>query len=133
MASNRWLIDPARSRIQFSVRYLASRMPGTFTEWSGELWFDPERPESSSVEIDIDARSVETDDPQRNLHLRSADFFDAEKYPRVQFRSTHVDRVGPRTLSVAGRLTIRAISRGVVLHVEYMGSQVDPNGSRRAG
>jgi len=90
-----WNIDPVHSAIHFSVRHMVvSKTRGRFTKWSGEIRFDPQDPAASSVEVTIDPASIDTADAQRDAHLRSADFFDVEKYPSASFRSTKVELQG---------------------------------------
>jgi polyisoprenoid-binding protein YceI len=134
MAVNVWNIDPSHSAIAFSVRHMVvSKTRGRFTKWSGQLRFDAQNPASSSVEVTIDPRSLDTADAQRDAHLRSADFFDVEKHPSASFRSTRVEVTAEDRYSVTGDLTIHGVSKPVVLEVTYEGSGKDPWGGERAG
>src|SRR3954453_2632919 len=95
MALTTWNIDPSHSAIGFSVRHMVvSKTRGRFTKWSGQIRFDPQAPAASSVEVTIDPASIDTADAQRDGHLRSADFFDVEKFPTASFRSTTVASPG---------------------------------------
>jgi polyisoprenoid-binding protein YceI len=128
-----WKIDPSHSTMGFTVRHLmVSKVRGSFTRYSGSIQVGP-TPEDSSVELTIDAASIETRDPERDAHLRSGDFLDAENYPNLHFRSTSVVQTGPSTGTVTGDLTIRGATRPVELDVEFLGLVTDPWGGRRIG
>jgi polyisoprenoid-binding protein YceI len=134
MALSAWNIDPSHSAIAFSVRHMVvSKTRGRFTKWSGQLRFDAENPTASSVEVSIDPASLDTADAQRDAHLRSADFFDVEKYPSASFRSTKVEVSAEDRYRVTGDLTIHGVTKPVVLDVTYEGSGKDPWGGERAG
>ncbi len=134
MSLKSWDIDLAHSNIGFTVRHLVvSKVRGRFNKWAGSLRFDAEQPERSSVEVQIDAASVDTGEPQRDAHLRSADFFDVERFPHLTFRSSEVKRVADGVFSAAGELTLHGVTQPVVLEVEYGGSLKDPWGKQRAG
>jgi polyisoprenoid-binding protein YceI len=126
-----WQIDPSHSDISFTARHMMiSKVRGHFRQFTGTILVaDP--PEQSSVEAVIDAASIDTGDPQRDAHLRSADFLDVEKYPHVTFHSTSVRRAGNR-FEVTGRLRLRDVTRTVTLSLEYCGVAVDPWGKTRA-
>jgi polyisoprenoid-binding protein YceI len=129
-----WNFDTTHSSVNFHVRHLmVSKVHGRFASWSGNLVFDPEDPTRSSVEVVIDAGSVDTKEPKRDEHLRSPDFFDVEKYPQLTFKSTKVDKTSDDTLDVHGDLTIHGVTRPVVLTVEIGGVAKDPWGGTRAG
>src|SRR4051812_49648871 len=103
MAVSAWNIDPSHSAIAFSVRHMVvSKTRGRFTKWSGQLRFDADNPAASSVEVTIDPASLDTADAQRDAHLRSADFFDVEKFPTASFRSTRVEGRGDDRYLVTG-------------------------------
>src|SRR3954470_3352663 len=133
MALGTWNIDPSHSAIAFSVRHMVvSKTRGRFTKWSGKLRFDEQNPAASSVEVDIDPASIDTADTQRDGHLRSADFFDVEKFPTASFRSSKVESQGDDHYRVTGDLTLHGVSRPVVLDVKHEGSGKDPGGAVRA-
>ena len=134
MALSTWNIDPSHSAIAFTVRHMVvSKTRGRFTKWSGQLRFDADDPAVSSVEVTIEPASIDTADAQRDAHLRSPDFFDVEKFPQATFRSTKVEDRGGDRYRVTGDLTIRGVTRPVVLDVTYEGSGKDPWGGERAG
>jgi polyisoprenoid-binding protein YceI len=129
-----WNIDPSHSAVAFSVRHMVvSKTRGRFTKWSGQLRFDAEDPEISSVEVTIDPASIDTADAQRDAHLRSADFLDVEKFPTASFRSTNVEEVDPGRYRITGDLSIHGVTNSVTLDVTYEGSGKDPWGGERAG
>jgi polyisoprenoid-binding protein YceI len=128
-------IDPAHSAAHFSVRHMMiSNVRGEFTKVSGRVLFDAENPANSAVEASIDAASINTREAPRDAHLKSADFFDVEKYPEIAFRSTGVAAAGDGELRVKGGLTIHGVTREVTLMVEGPTPEaVDPWGNRRIG
>jgi polyisoprenoid-binding protein YceI len=133
--ATRWQIDPAHSAAHFSVRHLMiSNVRGEFTKLSGSALIDPANPATGSVDVTIDTASVSTREPQRDEHLRSADFFDVAKYPTITFRSTRVEPHGADNFKVTGDLTIHGVTRPVTLDVEGPTPAVkDPWGNVRAG
>jgi polyisoprenoid-binding protein YceI len=129
-----WTIDTVHSSIGFRVRHMViSKVNGRFTRWSGTLVLDGENLAGSRVDVTIDAASVDTHEPQRDAHLRSADFFDAETFPTLEFRSRRVERKGEDRYRVSGDLTIHGVTREVVLEVEEGGRVRDPWGNERIG
>jgi polyisoprenoid-binding protein YceI len=128
-----WKIDPAHSTVGFTARHLmVSKVRGSFASYSGSITVGPTL-EASSAEVTIEAASIETRDAQRDAHLRSADFLDAEHFPTLHFRSTNIAQTGPSTGTVTGDLTIRGVTRPVELDVELLGVVTDPWGGRRLG
>jgi polyisoprenoid-binding protein YceI len=114
-----WNIDPVHSAAHFKVRHMmVSNVKGMFTHVSGTLELDNTDITNSRVEASIDASTINTCDPQRDIHLKSADFFDVEKFPTISFRSTHVVKTDDLGLAVEGDLTIHGVSRKVVFDVE---------------
>lgn len=127
-----WAIDPAHSSVEAIARHLmVAKVRGRFGSYEGEIVVG-DTPEDSSVEVTIDAASIDTGETKRDEHLRSPDFLDVENHPTLTFRSTDVHRTGERTLEVAGDLTIRGATRPVTLDVEYLGVTRDPWGNTRA-
>jgi polyisoprenoid-binding protein YceI len=125
-----WQIDPAHSTVEFAVKHMmVTTVKGQFTGISGTITLDEADLARSSVAVEIDAASVTTRDPQRDGHLRSADFFDVANYPKLTFTSTRVEPLGPDRLRVTGDLTIRGVTRPVVLDVTYHGRGVTPFGT----
>jgi len=126
-------IDKAHSDLLFQVRHLVTRVRGRFTDFSGTVSFDLESPAASSVVVTIDAASIDTGTPDRDTHLRSADFFDVATYPALTFVSSRVDRQSDDRFDVTGTLTIHGVTREVTLPVTYLGRATDPWGNERAG
>lgn len=129
-----YAIDPAHSSANFSVRHMmVTNVRGAFRKVSGTIVFDPENLDGSSVEATIEAGSINTNEDQRDAHLRSADFLHVEKYPRIEFKSRKVERDGDE-LKVAGDLTIRGITRPVTLRVDETSEETkDAYGNVRIG
>ena len=129
-----WQIDSAHSEINFSVRHMMiSNVRGRFESFTGEVNFDEENPANTKVEVQIDANSIDTREPNRNNHLRSQDFLYAEKYPYLTFRSKRVEVTGKNRARLVGDLTVRDITREVTLDVEYSGQAKSPWGTTSAG
>lgn len=114
-------IDQAHSQVGFSIRHFFSKVPGQFKEFSGTIVVDPKAPEASSVEVTIQAASISTDNDGRDKHLRSPDFFAADSFPALTFKSTKVAPAGKDKVQVTGDLTMRGITKSVVLDVEFLG------------
>lgn len=129
-----WQIDPAHSTAQFSVRHLGiSSVHGQFHKVTGTIFIDDKDIAKSAVDVRIDASTVDTQEPDRDKHLKSADFFDIEHYPAMTFKSTKVEQLAPGKLRVTGDLSIRGVSKQIVLDVEGPSAAIkDPWGSERA-
>jgi polyisoprenoid-binding protein YceI len=122
-------IDKAHSEVTFQVRHLLSRVRGRFSEFDGAIEFDAAHPEESRVEFTIQAASIDTNQPDRDTHLRSADFFKVDEFPTLRFVSTRVVPAGADEYDVTGTLTIRGVARAVTLRVSYLGRATDPWGN----
>jgi polyisoprenoid-binding protein YceI len=134
MAQAKWDFDPVHSSIGFSVRHLmVAKVRGQFLKWSGTLSLDEADVTNSEVEATIEAASIDTREPKRDEHLRSADFFDAAEHPALSFQSTRVDKLSAESYKVAGTLTIRGVAKPVVLTAEFLGKGKDPWGGTRLG
>lgn len=118
-ATSNWQIDPAHSSAQFSVRHMAiSTVRGAFSKVTGTIVFDDKDISKSTIDVTIDANSVDTRVPDRDNDLRSEKFFDVAHYPSITFKSKKVEQVAPGRLKVTGDLTIRSTTKEVVLDVE---------------
>ncbi|MCI0634514.1 MAG: YceI family protein [Actinobacteria bacterium] len=115
-----WTFDKSHSTVGFVARHMLSRVRGQFNEFDGTVVIG-ERPEDSSVEVEIDAASIETKTDMRDDHLRSPDFFDVEQHPKLTFRSREIRPTGGSTFRLVGDLTIRGVTREVVLDAEFLG------------
>ena len=122
-------IDPAHSEATFQVRHLITKVRGRFPEFDGAITFAPGAPADSSVVFAIQTKSVDTNQAQRDEHLRSADFFDVEKFPLLTFKSTAVAARGDQQFDVTGELTIRDVTKTITLPVTYLGGAKDPWGT----
>jgi polyisoprenoid-binding protein YceI len=132
--STAWSIDAAHSSIGFSVRHLVvSKTKGSFGEFTGEISFDGKNLEKGTARITVQVSSIDTDDEKRDGHLKSPDFFDAEKYPTMQFKSKKVVPGKDGTFKLIGDLTIRDVTREVTFDGEFHGLIDDPWGNTRAG
>lgn len=129
-----WTIDPAHSGAEFAVRHMmVSTVRGRFLALEGTLRIDEDDPTASSVTASIGTASVSTGQEQRDAHLRSDDFFAAEQYPAMTFVSKRVESDGDGAWKVTGDLTIRDVTREVVLDTQVEGDGIDAFGKRRAG
>lgn len=129
-----WNIDQTHSTVGFSIRHMVfSKVRGRFLKYAGAIQLDEHDVTKSSVEVTIDAASIDTGTAQRDTHLRSADFFDVETFPELRFRSTRVEDLGGDRLRVIGQLTIRDTTREIALEAEPAGRGVDPWGNARIG
>src|SRR5687767_14736374 len=133
-ARTTWTIDPVHSSVEFAVRHLMiTTVKGRFTDVQGTVVLDEANPAGSSAEIIIQAGSIDTREPQRDAHLKSADFFDAERFPTLTFRSTTVRDLDADGFTLLGDLTIHGVTREVALDVTTEGRAKDPWGGQRAG
>jgi polyisoprenoid-binding protein YceI len=130
-----WNIDPNHTAAQFSVRHMGiSTVRGAFTKVSGTAQYDPANPSKTSVEATIDAASVDTRVSMRDNDLKSANYFDVEKYPTITFKSKSVQAAGAGKLKITGDLTIHGMTKEVVLDVDGPSAPVtDPHGNSHVG
>ncbi|GAB4533562.1 MAG: YceI family protein [Anaerolineae bacterium] len=129
-----WKIDPAHAQITFSVRHMMiTNVTGRFEKFDGNVEFDEEDPINSRVEVQIEAASINTNEPQRDEHLRSPDFLNVEQYPYLTFKSKRIEKVDDTHGRIIGDLTIRDVTREVVLEAEYLGQVQSPWGAISAG
>ncbi len=126
-------IDPAHSEVVFQVRHLLTKVRGRFSDFSGTVVFDEEQPQRSSVEFSVRTTSIDTNQADRDTHLRSDDFFSVERFPALTFTSTKVAAKGKGQYDVTGDLTIRGVTRSVILPVTYLGTAKDPWGNEKLG
>lgn len=129
-----WVTDSAHTSIEFVVRHMMlSKMRGGFHDFTVDLNLDETQPEAAAVEAHIKTASIDTRDAQRDAHLRSPDFFKSDEYPEMVFKSTKVERTDKTAAKVHGDLTIRDVTKPVVLDVTYLGSSKSPWGATSAG
>lgn len=129
-----WYIDPAHTQVEFSVKHMMiATVRGRFAKFSGEILVSDQDLLKSSVVGSVEAASIDTHDANRDAHLRSADFFDAETYPVLSFRSTAIQKVSGERYQVTGQLTIKDVTREVVFDVSDEGRGKDPWGNLHWG
>jgi len=121
-----WVIDTTESKLTFDLRHLLSRAGGRFETWSGTVTFPGNDWNKAAVAVTIKTASINTDNPNRDKHLRGSDFFDAEHHPEITFKSTRVQRHGD-SITVAGNLTIKGVTKPVVLKGKFLGTTAGPN------
>ncbi|MEU0696501.1 YceI family protein [Streptomyces niveus] len=129
-----YTIDPTHSSISFQVRHaMVTNVRGTFGKHEGTLNLDGSKPENSSASIDVEIESIDTGAPDRDGHLRSADFFDVETFPKMTFRSTGAEQVGGDEYRITGDLTIKDVTKPLTIDLEFHGKATDPYGNERVG
>jgi polyisoprenoid-binding protein YceI len=128
-----WEIDPSHQSFEFVARHLMAKVRGRFPAVTGVATI-AERPQDSTLELEIDANSIDTKDDTRDAHMRSSDFFGVEDHPTISFRSTGVrPGAGQDRWKVDGELTIKGVTRPVTVDVEFLGAGIDPWGNQRIG
>ena len=129
----KWVLDPMHSEVQFKVKHLViSTVTGTFNMFDGSLVSETEDFSGAQIDFSLDVNSVYTNQTDRDNHLKSADFFDAEKFQAITFKSTSVEKDGSDYL-VKGNLTIKDVTKPVKLNAEFGGIATDPWGNTKAG
>ena len=125
-------VDADHSGINFTIRHFVSNVPGLFKDFDGTIVYDKDNPASSKVEFTVQAASIDTGNADRDKHLRTADFFDVEKFPTMTFSSTQVKAVDKDTLEVTGDLTMHGVTKKVTIPVDFLGTVKTPK-SEKAG
>ena len=129
-----WYIDPSHSQVNFSVKHMmVSTVRGRLGKLSGRLELDPKTPEKADFEITVDVSGLDTGEPKRDGHLRSADFFDAEKHPQVVFKSNAIFPKGAGRYTASGDLTIKGVTRPASFEIDLEGIGVDAQGGQHLG
>jgi polyisoprenoid-binding protein YceI len=128
-------IDPGHTTVGFKVRHLFTEVGGTFGTFEGTIDFDPAKPEATTVKGSIDTASIDTNEKDRDEHLRNPDFFDVAKHPKITFESTKVTDVDAKanTAKIHGNLTMHGVTKEVVLDSKFAGEAADPWGNQKAG
>jgi polyisoprenoid-binding protein YceI len=132
-AADTYVFDKLHSTIGFEIRHLFSKVPGKFTDFSGQIQLDEANPEQSSVEVTIETASIDTGVKMRDDDLRSPKFFDVKKFPEITFKSTAVKKTGENTADVTGNLIMHGVTKEVVLKVELLGKGAGPKNSTVSG
>jgi polyisoprenoid-binding protein YceI len=133
LAADTYVFDKAHSEAAFQVRHIVTRVRGKFADITGTIQVDKEKPETSSVEFVAKTASVDTGVADRDKHLRSADFFDVEKFPEMTFKSTRIKAAGQDRYEVTGILTLHGVQKELTLPVTFLGFAKDPWGNEKAG
>lgn len=134
MATSKWTVDPTHSEVQFKVKHLMiTNVTGNFTEFNANATTEGEDFSTAQLEFSAPIESISTKNAQRDGHLKSGDFFDAEKYPELTFKSTKIEKVDDDTYSVYGDFQIKGITKEAKLNVELGGITKDPYGNTKAG
>lgn len=133
LRADNFAIDPSHSEVSFQIRHLVSQVRGRFNDFSGAVQLDPKNLPASSVDFRIKATSIDTGNADRDKHLRTADFFDVEKFPEITFKSDSIKAAGKDKYNVTGTLTMHGVSKKVTLPVTFLGQAKDPWGNTRAG
>ncbi|MFN5705518.1 MAG: YceI family protein [bacterium] len=134
ITTQKWALDTAHSEVQFKVKHLViSTVTGTFKVFGGNLESNGEDFEGAKVDFSVDIQSIETNNADRNTHLKSDDFFSAEKYPSMNFVSTSFKKISGSDYELNGDLTIRDVTKSITLKAEFGGIIVDPWGQTKAG
>jgi polyisoprenoid-binding protein YceI len=123
LAQDTYKIDPVHSEVSFKIRHLLSKTSGRFTKFSGTIKVDPADMSKSSVEVTIDAATINTDNEKRDTHLRSPDFFDVAKFPTITFKSTSVKEVAKGKLEVTGDFTLHGVTKQITIPITNAGTQ----------
>jgi polyisoprenoid-binding protein YceI len=134
MAHTKWSLDPTHSTLGFKVKHLMiTNVSGSFKNFNVAVETDGKDFSTAAIRLKAEISSIDTNNAQRDGHLRSSDFFEAEKFPEMIFESTKVEKVDEENYHVFGNLTMKGVTKPVLLNVEYSGLTKDPWGGERAG
>ncbi len=133
-AATKWVLDPIHSEVQFKIKHLViSTVTGAFKTFEGTVYAEGDTFEDAEVEFSLDVMSIDTNNEQRDGHLKAPEFFDAEKYPKITFKSTSFEKIDDEEYKLHGDLTIKDITKPVTLDVEFGGTATDFYGNLKAG
>jgi polyisoprenoid-binding protein YceI len=127
-----WKIDPAHSGIYFSIKHIFSKVQGSFHEFDGQIYFDPENLKESRAVFTVKVKSINTNHSKRDGHIQSDDFFSANKYPEMRFESSAVTHVNGPEYIMDGTLTIKDVSRKIKLPFTFLGAKANPFDPKRS-
>lgn len=133
LSADTYTVDSTHSEVSFRIRHFVSQTPGKFSDYAATFELDPKNLESSKVDFVIQAASIDTDNDDRDKHLRSEDFFWVETHPTLSFRSSKIRNVGGDRFEVTGTMSIRGVEKVITVPVEFLGFIKDPWGGERAG
>jgi len=132
--ATKWVLDPMHSEVQFKVKHLViSTVSGFFKSFEGELDTENDDFTDAKISFSLDINSIDTNQTPRDEHLKSAEFFDAEKYPKITFKSTSFTKTGDDEYKLTGDLTVKDVTKPVTLNVEFGGAADDFYGNTKAG
>jgi polyisoprenoid-binding protein YceI len=133
LAADTYQFDKSHTTVGFQVRHIFTMLGGKFQDFSGTIKVDRARPESSSVEFTVQVASISTNEPKRDEHLKSPDFFDVANHPTITFKSTAVKPAGNNVYQVTGNLTLRGVTKSITIPVTLLGEGKDPWGNEKIG
>ena len=128
-----YTIDKAHSETTFHVRYLLTKVRGRFSDFDGTIQFDEANPENSSIDVTIQATSIDTNEPDRDKHLRSEDFFAVEQFNTITFKSRRIIKRSAEIYDLVGDLTMHGVTKEMTLPVTHLGAEKDPYGRDKIG
>ena len=129
-----WVIDPTHSEVQFKVKHLmVSTVTGSFGQYEGQLIMNGDDFEDAKINFSADISSISTNNEQRDTHLKSGEFFDADQFPQLTFASTGMKKTGDDTYELSGDLSLHGVTKPVILKAEYGGQMQDFYGQTKAG
>lgn len=129
---SQWKLDPGHSELSFKVKHLMiSHVKGEFQKFDGLLIAKGDNFDNAQIEATIDSKSIYTNNLERDNHLRSADFFDADLYKKLKFNGTNFEKLDEENYRLSGLLTIKGITKEVILEVDYGGVMTDPHGQKK--
>ena len=128
-----YTVDKAHSEATFTVRYLLTKVRGRFSDFDGTIQFDEANPEKSSIDFTIQAASIDTNEPDRDKHLRSADFFSVEEFKNITFKSKRITKRSADTYDLVGDLTMHGVAKEMTFQVTHLGAGKDPWGRDKIG
>ena len=134
MSNTKWVIDPTHSEVGFKIKHLMiTNVSGKFEGFEAEVQTEDEDFATARIEAKIKTGSINTNNLQRDEHLRNSDFFEVEKHPEILFTSTRIEKIDKDNFVLHGNLTLKGITKPVRLNVEYSGTTKDPWGNQKAG
>lgn len=134
MAKTKWVVDATHSSIDFSIKHMMiAKVKGTFQTFEADIEADPEDLSTADIEFKVDLSSIDTRNSERDAHLKSADFFDVEKYPTMTFKSTSIQKTSDNEYAVTGDLTLHGTTNQETFTVVYEGGGKDPWGNEKTG
>ena len=133
LTADTWTVDKGHSDASFQIRHMMSRVRGQFNDYAGTIVADPAKPEAATVEFTLKTASIDTASEGRDKDLRSANFFDVEKFPEITFKSTRLASTGKDKYDVTGTLSMHGVSKEVTIPVQFLGFGKDPMGNEKAG